>query len=63
MATGQTGHRTPSRLARHNRELRRREKPGTVGAAHNLPALLPYQSRLNETAYWKRGLETLPIRQ
>lgn len=28
-----------------------------------IPALLPYQSRLNQTTYWKRRPETLPIRQ
>ena len=39
-ATGQVAHRTTSRLERHNRELRRREKLGTVWTEHNLLALL-----------------------
>ena len=41
LATGQARHRTTSRLERHNRELRRREKLGTVWTEHNLLALLP----------------------
>ena len=36
---GQVAHRTRSSLERHNRELRRREKLGTVWAEHNLLAL------------------------
>ena len=40
LATGQVAHRTTSRLERHNRELRRREKLGTVWTEHNLLALL-----------------------
>ena len=40
-ATGFTvAYRTPLRLERHNRGLRRRERMGTVGTDHNLPALL-----------------------
>ena len=51
LTTGQIRHRTTSRLGRHNRELRRREKLGTVGTEHNLPALLQNQGLLNQTAY------------
>ena len=40
LATGQVEHRTMSRLERHNRELRRREKLGAVWTEHNLLALL-----------------------
>ena len=40
LATGQARHRTTSRLERHNRELRRRERLGTVWTEHNLLALL-----------------------
>ena len=40
-------HRTRSRLERHNRELRRREKLGTVWTEHNLPALQPEQGLSN----------------
>ena len=50
LTPGQAGHRTPSRLERHNQELRRREKPGRVGTAHNLLALLPIQGLFNPTA-------------
>ena len=39
-ATGEVAHRTTSRLERHNRELRRREKLGTMWTEHNLLALL-----------------------
>ena len=49
LATGQARHRTPSRLERHNRELRRREKLGTVWTEHNLLALLQAQGLLNQT--------------
>ena len=49
LATGQVAHRTTSRLERHNRELRRREKLGTVWTEHNLLALLPEQGLLNQT--------------
>ena len=37
------------RLERHDRELRRREKLGTVWTEHNLPALLPEQRLSNQT--------------
>ena len=46
---GAAEHRTTSRLERRNRELRRREKLGTVWTEHNLPALLQEQSLLNQT--------------
>ena len=49
LATGRLEHRTPSRLERHNRELRRREQLGTVWTEHNLLALLPEQGLLNQT--------------
>ena len=49
LATGQVEHRTTSRLERHNRELRRREKLGTVWTEHNLLALLQEQGLLNQT--------------
>ena len=49
LATGQVAHRTMSRLERHNRDLRRREKLGTVWTEHNLLALLPEQGQLNQT--------------
>ena len=49
LATGQVAHRTTSRLERHNRELRRREKLGTVWTEHNLLALLPEQGLINQT--------------
>ena len=49
LATGQLGHRRTSRLERHNRELRRREKLGTVWTEHNLLALLQEQSLINQT--------------
>ena len=49
LATGQARHRTTSRLERHNRELRRREKLGTVWTEHNLLALLQEQGLINQT--------------
>ena len=49
LETGQARHRTTSRLERHNRELRRREKLGTVWTEHNLLALLPEQGLINQT--------------
>ena len=49
LATGQVAHRTTSRLERHNRELRRREKLGTVWTEHNLLTPLPEQGLLNQT--------------
>jgi len=49
LATGQVEHRTSSRLERHNRELRRREKLGTVWTGHNLLALLQAQGLINQT--------------
>ena len=50
LATGQVAHRTKSRLERHNRELRRREKLGTVWTEHNLLALLQEQGLINQTS-------------
>ena len=47
LATGQLGHRTTSRLERHNRELRRREQLGTMRTEHNLLVLLQEQGLLN----------------
>ena len=49
LATGEVEHRTTSRLERHNRELRRQEKLGTVWTEHNLLALLPEQGLINQT--------------
>ena len=54
LTTGQTRQRTiiyfqSGRLERHNRELRRREKLGTVWTEHNLLALPQIQGRLNQT--------------
>ena len=49
LATGQVEHRTTSRLERRNRELRRREKLGTVWTEHNLLVLLQEQGLLNQT--------------
>ena len=46
---GQVAHRTRSRLERHNRELRQREKLGTVWTKHNLLALLQKQGLINHT--------------
>ena len=37
------------RLERHNRELPRWEKLGTVWTEHNLPALLPEQGLTDQT--------------
>jgi len=48
LAMGQSRHRTMSRLERHNRELRRREKLGTVWTEYNLLALLPEQGLINQ---------------
>ena len=48
LTTGQATHRTPSRLERRNRELRRREQLGTVWTEHNLLALLPEQGLINQ---------------
>ena len=48
LATWQVAHRTTSRLERHNRELRRREKLGMVWTEHNLLALLPEQGLINQ---------------
>jgi len=49
LATGQAAHRTTSRLERHNRELRRREKLGTVWTEHNLLALLREHGLISQT--------------
>ena len=49
LATGEVAHRTTSRLERHNRELRRREKLGTAWTEHNLLALLQEQVLINQT--------------
>ena len=49
LATGQVTHRTASRLESHNRELRRREKLGTVWMEHNLLALLQEQGLISQT--------------
>ena len=53
LTTGQVGHRTTSRLERHNRELRRREQMGTQMGAwwmeYNLLALLANRGLLNQT--------------
>ncbi len=49
LATGQVARRTTSRLERRNRDLRRREKLGTVWTEHNLLALLQKQGLLNQT--------------
>ena len=49
LATGRASHRTTSRLERHNRELWRRERLGTVWTEHNLLALLPEQGLINQT--------------
>ena len=48
LATGQARDWTPSRLESHNRELRRREKLGTVWTEHNLLALQK-QGLINQT--------------
>ena len=49
LATGQARHKTTSRLERHNRELRRREKMGAVWTPHNLPVLLQNRGLINQT--------------
>ena len=49
LATGPVTHRTTSRLERRNRELRRRERLGTMWTEHNLLALLQEQGLLNQT--------------
>ena len=46
---GQVAHRTRSSLERHNRELRRREKLGTVWTEHNLLALRQEQGLSSQT--------------
>lgn len=47
--TGQEQYKTTSRLERLNRELRRREKLGTVWSPHNLLALLEIRGLINQT--------------
>ena len=47
--TGQERYKTTSRLERLNRELRRREEPGTVWSPHNLMALLQMRVLINQT--------------
>ena len=47
--TGQERYKTTSRLERLNRELRRREKLGTVWSPHNLLALLQIRGLVNHT--------------
>lgn len=47
--TGEVAYRTTSRLERYNRELRRRERLGTVWSEHNLLALLQTWGLLNQT--------------
>ncbi len=47
--TGAVAYRTTSRLERYNRELRRRERLGTVWSEHNLLALLQTRGLLNQT--------------
>ena len=54
LVTGQASHRTTSRLERHNRELRRRGKLGTVWTEHNLLALLPEQGLITKPPKTKR---------
>ena len=49
LTTGQVRHRTTWRLERHNRELPRRVKLGTVWTKYNLPALLPEQGLSNQS--------------
>ncbi len=49
LATGQARFKTTSPLERHNRELRRREKMGTVWTPHNLLVLLQNRGLLNQT--------------
>ena len=50
LATGQVTHWTPPLLERRNRELRRRQKLGTVWTVYNLLALLQEQGLINQTA-------------
>ena len=47
--TRQERYKTTSRLERLNRELRRREKMGTVWSIHHLLALLEIRGLLNQT--------------
>ena len=47
--TGQERYKTTSRLERLNRELRRREKLGTVWSPHNLLALLEIRGLVNQS--------------
>ena len=47
--TGQERYKTTSRLERLDRELRRREKLGTVWSPHNLLALLQIRGHINQT--------------
>ena len=49
LTTGQERFKTTSRLERHNRELRRREKMGTVWPPHNLTVLLQNRGLINQT--------------
>ena len=49
LATGQARFKTTSPLERHNRELRRRERMGTVWTPHNLLVLLQNRGLLNQT--------------
>ena len=49
LATGHARFKMTSRWGRHNRELRRREKMGTVWTPHNLPVLLQKRGLLNPT--------------
>ena len=49
LTTGQERFKTTSRLERHNRELRRREKMGTVWSPHNLTVLLQNRGLINQT--------------
>ena len=49
LTTGPERFKIPSRLERHNREWRRREKMGTVGSLHNLTVLLQNRGLINQT--------------
>ena len=60
LATGQARHRTMSRLEKHNRELWRREKLGTVWTEHNLLALLQEQGLITKPPKTKRYRAPLP---
>ena len=53
LTTEQIRHRTTSRLERRNRELRRRERMGTVGTEHNLLALLQCQGISTQPPNWQ----------